>query len=158
MKLKKFTILRDNKEKVGYWNLSFASHFGKEEVVHLKTGDYTLKGFEDLICIERKKTTGEIAINLGQKYKQFEAEMVRMSTIKYKYIICEFSIENLMEFPVNSGVPKYLWKYLRLSGQFMLSRINTLSESYGVEFIFAGCKTNAEQKAMELFTSVFIET
>lgn len=155
MNQSKFTILRDNKEKVGIWDFSFSNLVKSVDVVHLKTGDYTIKGLEDLICLERKKTTGEIAINLGQKYKQFSAELERMSTIKYKYVICEFTIENLTEFPTNSGIPKYLWKHIRVSGKFLLSRINSLSETFGVEFIFAGNKTNAEQKAIELLTNAY---
>lgn len=155
MNQNKFTILRDNKEKVGFWNFAFAKEVDSIEETHLKTGDYSIKGLTDYICIERKKTTGEIAINLGQKWKTFEAEFERMSHIPYRYVICEFTIENLMEYPVNSNLPKYLWAKTRLRGKFMFSRINMLSEKYGVEFIFAGNKEQAEKKAIELLINAY---
>ena len=152
-----FILLQDNKEKVGYWDLSFGEQFAGKEVVHLKTGDYTIKGMEDIVCLERKKTTGEISLNLGIKWETFKAELERMQTYKYKYVICEFTINDVLFFPANSGVPKFLWPKLRMSGKFMLSRINELSETYGVEFIFAGSKQNAEAKAIEILTNVFLE-
>lgn len=151
----KFTVLRDNKEKVGYWTFSFAESVEAIEVGHIKTGDYSIKGLTDKVCLERKKTTGEIAINLGQKWKAFEAECERMSTIKWRYVICEFTIENLLEFPLNSGVPQHLWKYTRMRGKFMFSRINLLAEKYGIEFLFVENKENAEKKAIELLEHAF---
>ncbi len=156
MKTDKFTILRDNKEKVGYWDFSFSHLVEDIEVCHLKTGDYSIKGLTEIISIERKKTTNEISINLGLKWKTFQAEFERLSIIKYRYVICEFSIDNLLEYPVNSGMPKYLWKHARMSGKFMLSRIGQLSDTYGVEFIFAGNKHNAEKKAIELLEHAYI--
>jgi hypothetical protein len=153
----KFIVLQDNKEKVGMWNLSFSSHYAGTEVVHLKTADYTIKGMEDIVCLERKRSTGEIALNLGKKWETFKAELERMQTFKYKYVICEFTINDVLFFPANSGVPKFLWPKLRMSGKFILARINELSETYGIEFIFAGNKTNAEVKAMEILTNVFLE-
>lgn len=154
----KFVVLQDNKEKVGQWNFSFSERVSHTEVCHLKTGDYTIKGLESLVCLERKKTTGEIAINLGKKWKTFKAELERMQSFKYKYVICEFHINDILFFPASSGIPEKLWPYLRMTGKFLLSRINQLSEQYGVEFIFAGCKANAESQAIEILTNVYLET
>lgn len=158
MKPSKFTILRDNKEKVGYWDFCFATNVKDVEVTHIKTGDYSIKGLTHIVCIERKRTTTEIALNLGQKWTTFEAELKRMQDIKYKYIICEFTIENLLEYPFNSSLPKYLWGKTRMNGKFMLSRLGKISDEYGVEVIFAGNKENAEQKAIELLTNAYLNS
>src|SRR3990167_6244714 len=102
-------ILQDTKEKMP-WDLSF---FGIEQtLVHVETGDYVIPGF---LVIERKRSTGELSLNLGQKSRCFRAELERMVTFKYRCIICEFSIDDLYSFPINSGIPKRYWKRIRIS-------------------------------------------
>lgn len=151
-----FIVLQDSKEKVGYWDLTFGAMVLGKEVTGLKTGDYSIKGMEDLVCIERKRNTGEISLNLGQKWKTFKAELERMQSFKYRYVICEFHSSDVLFFPAKSGIPEKLWPYLRMNGKFMLSRINELMETYQTEFIFAGSKNNAEAKAIEILTNVYL--
>lgn len=52
----KFSIIRDTREKEG-WNFDFYSSCAIESR-GLKTGDYTLEGLEEILCIERKANTG----------------------------------------------------------------------------------------------------
>ena len=55
------------------------------DVSTLHTGDYTLEGFEDVVCIERKACVSEIAMNLGKKKNAFNAEMERMKTSPFRF-------------------------------------------------------------------------
>lgn len=153
MKQNNFVIIEDTREKNG-WDFD-----GFEEckaTVHrgLKTGDYTLEGLEDILCIERKASTGELAMNLGKKQKQFDAEIERMSEFRWAYILCEFSIDTLMQFPKGSTIPHNRWKYLRMNGKFMWRKICEYKEQHGIETLFCDTKVNAEESAIQIFNKV----
>ena len=149
MSPKKYTIIRDTREKTG-WNFDFYESCGAVVDQGLKTGDYTARGLEEHLVIERKATTAELALNLGRKRKQFEAELERMSHFPLAYIVCEFSEDNVREFPKNSTVPVSRWKSLRMNGKFMLKCLHDYKKRYGVKVIFTDNKMEAEEKAIEI--------
>ena len=145
-----YVILTDTSEKNGW---SFNS-FDKCLAVTrwgLKTGDYTVRGLERDLVVERKASTGELAMNLGKKRKAFEAEIERMSSFRWKYILCEFSIDDLMNFPRNSGIPKKNLKFVRMNGKFMWKKLCEYQEQSGVEVVFCDSKLDAEERAMFIF-------
>ena len=61
-----YTVIQDTREKEGWYFSEYDKCSGMESGT-LKTGDYTLRGFEELVCIERKASTSEISQNLGKK-------------------------------------------------------------------------------------------
>lgn len=150
----KYTIIRDTREKNGW---SFDFYETCEAVVDegLKTGDYTAKGLEGLFVIERKASSGEIALNLGKKRKQFEAELERMREFRWRYIICEFSEDTLRMFPEGSTIPKSKWKYLRMNGKFMRKLLYEYEEDYEVTIIFTDNKQEAEEVAIGLINEAY---
>ena len=143
-----YEIVQDTREQAP-WDFSF--HDIPVRISGLKTGDYSLVGFEDILCVERKASTAEVALNIGKKKKAFDAEMLRMSHFKHKYIICEFSVANLLEFPKNSGIPRSQLSKVRISSAYIVKCLNEYSDKYGIEVIFAGCRENAIEIAMEIF-------
>jgi len=149
----KHIILKDTREKNG-WNFDSFDRCIAVANWGLKTGDYTVRGLEKDLVIERKASTGELAMNLGKKRKAFENEVSRMSHFRWKYIIFEFSIDDLMNFPKNSGIPKKQMQYVRMNGKFMWKKLREYEEEYGVELIFAQDKENAEQRAIMIFDKV----
>lgn len=148
-------IIRDTREKIGYWDFSFFGH--DEKVTKLDTGDYSLVGYENILCIERKKSTSEIATNIGKDCKRFEAELLRMKDFKHKYLILEFSVANLLEFPKNSGMTKVQMSKVRINPQFLMKRLNEYEQDYGITVIFAGNKDNAIDVALDIFNEVVNE-
>lgn len=120
----------------------------------VKTGDYLVEGLEDILCIERKRNTGEISMNLGSKWKPFEAELNRMLEFKHKYILCEFSLDDIDTFPVNSGIPRKRWKYLRMSSNFIKKRFFEETEKRNIEVIFAGSKERAEEYMADIINNL----
>lgn len=166
-----FTIVQDTREQVG-WNFDMHQCNGMVKQ-KLDEGDYTIMELLDLekstgrkiLRIERKKSTGELATNLGYKWDTFCAELERLQVYEHKYIILEFSIETLMQFPMFSGIPQSKWyrtnkagkrvKNVRMTGAFMLKKINEIRQLYGIEVIFAGNSNNAECEAMSIFTKVY---
>lgn len=93
-----YTVIRDIQEKEGHGWFFDPSPDGKKSPIcagtvieHLKTGDYSLKGYEDRLCIERKAGFFEIWGNYAER-DRFEAELERMSKIKYRFILIESSL------------------------------------------------------------------
>tara|TARA_Y100000004_G_scaffold51933_1_gene57499 strand:- start:286 stop:768 length:483 start_codon:yes stop_codon:yes gene_type:complete len=149
----KYIVLRDTREKTGW---DFKTHDKCRAVVDwgLKTGDYTVRGLEKHLVLERKASTGELAMNLGKKRSAFEAEIKRMDNFRWKYILCEFSIDDLMNFPENSGIPKKQLQYVRMNGKFMWKKLCEYQEQHGVQVVFCDNKINAQEKAMFIFDEV----
>ena len=148
-----YIILRDTREKNG-WTFQSFDRCKAVKDWGLKTGDYTARGLEKSLVIERKASTGELAMNLGQKRKPFEAEMERMSNFRWAYIVCEFSIDDIMSFPENSGIPRKRWQYMRMNGKFIWRRVRELEEKYNVVFLFCEDKVDAEERVFRIFDEV----
>lgn len=147
------SIYQDTKEKIPF-EFKFHPACGSVVVKHLETGDYTLKDYENIVCIERKRSTGEIANNFGKESKRFENELERMSHFKYKYVICEFPIDHILNFPENSGIPKRTWKYIRIRASFLMKKITEYTEKYGVIFEFCDNREKAMERIIQIFTEV----
>ena len=153
MNYDKYEIIRDTREQQGW---DFESYDKCKGIIRQKldTGDYTVKGLESVLCIERKASTREISLNLGKERSRFVAEIERMSEFRWAYIVCEFSINDLMAFPENSGIPKRRWKYLRLNGKFMWKTLCEFEEKYNVKTLFCGDRIKAEEKVTDIFEEV----
>jgi ERCC4-type nuclease len=130
----KYTIIRDTREQANHgWFLD------KPDIVikKLNTGDYSLVKYESEICIERKATTNEIAINFIDD--RFERELQRMRLYEHRIIICEFDMSDVMNYPNhNSGIPERMWKNIKMSPNFLLKKILEFQKKYEVPFVFAG--------------------
>lgn len=110
----------------------------------LDAGDYSLLGRENEIRIERKASTGELAGNFYQKYKQFKNELLLLEQVTHRYLVCEFPIHFVFDFPHNSGIPKRIWPKLRATGQQLMHRIELFEERHGLKTIFCGDRATAE--------------
>lgn len=144
-------ILKDNQEKKGW---TFADYNCEVKIVNLNTGDYTVEGQEEYLCIERKASTGELAVNLGRARKTFEAEFIRMQTFKHKYLICEFPVSNFFCFPEKSTIPRNTWPKVRMNGKYIYKTIQDLCEKYGVTLIFCNSKEDAERTCISIITEI----
>lgn len=149
-----YTVICDSREKVGAWDFLIFPECRAQLVRGLKTADYTLEGYEDILAIERKRTSGEIANNLGIKVKQFTDECARLQAFTHKYIICEFSLEDILRFPVGSGIPQRVWGKLRINGKYLAKKLTQLSEENGIQLIFCESRENAVLAAHEIFKCI----
>jgi hypothetical protein len=143
----KYQIVRDNQEKETKWDFPPSANCNGTTEESLDTGDYTIRGLEDIFIIERKFSTGEFSGNLPAK--RFERELQRMEKFKHKFIICEFLLEDLFQFPYNSGIPNKIWPKLRVHSGFLLKKLIELECQFGCKFIFAG--TRGKEMARLLF-------
>lgn len=148
-----YIILRDTREKQG-WDFPRDSLCLGVEDTALKTGDYTLKDYEDIICIERKKCVSEIASNIGKYKTRFKAEMRRIEQIKYRYIICEFSLQDILDYPKNSNIPKSRRENMVITGKYVLKCLIEYQLEHGVQVVFCENAENAAAFARSLMKRI----
>lgn len=94
------TLVQDSREQTP---LSFHKFRGIETIRQgLKTGDYSVQGYESEICFERKSVQDLVGTLIGG-HERFLREMERMRDFKAKYILIEHSPEILYTYCVKHG-------------------------------------------------------
>lgn len=131
----KFVALVDKREKLP-WEFKPNDYCLGSELATLKTADYTIKGYETEIAIERKRSTGEVSKNIYEE--RFERELQRLEQFAYPYLICEFNYQDILAFPINSGIPNGLWNHVKVTGEHLEKAIMRYQLKYKTKFIFAG--------------------
>jgi ERCC4-type nuclease len=144
-------IIQDTREQTPF---CFEAYGIKTKVQGLKTGDYTFVGFEDKVCIERKKSVSELAQNIGSDWKRFSAELQRMSQFEHKYIVCEFPVQEVENYPNVACIPKRIRKYIKIRPAFIIKRIEEIENDYGITFFFCNSTTHAEEVILELYYDI----
>ena len=141
-----YLVYRDTREKNG-WDFAHSGYCAGTEEHTMKTGDYTLHGYETHLCIERKGNVTELATNITQA--RFERELERMQEFPWRYILLEFNMSDVVNFPKGAKIPAYKRKFLKVRGPFLLKRILEMQRKYNVPFIFCG------ENAKEVCSSIF---
>lgn len=141
MNINDFTIIADTREQTP-WD------FEHYVVAHKKldTGDYSIEGLEDILAIERKRSVSEIANNISEK--RFDDVLERLNNYKHKFILLEFTLNNVLDYPVGSTVPKKLWGNLKITGKYILKYLTEISLKYDIHIIYCGSRENAEEAAL----------
>jgi ERCC4-type nuclease len=133
----RYLVLKDTREKVGHgWHFPKTEMCAGQSQVCLKTGDYTLKGLENIICIERKESPSELIMNLTEE--RFKRELDRLELVQFPFVLCEFTMDDFLKFPVGSSLPKRKWKYIKIKGAVALKLLLELQMQYKAKFIFCG--------------------
>jgi len=143
-----FHIIIDTREQQP-WSFE---HMEKS-VSKLDTGDYSLKGLEDIFCIERKGSISEFANNITEK--RFQDVVDRLSKVKYAFLLLEFDLEDVLIYPVGSTVPKKMWGKLRVTPKFLLKHLIELQILHNIKVIFCGDSSNAETMALSLMRKIY---
>lgn len=143
-----FTVIIDTREQLPW---EFELHATAKR--KLDTGDYSIEGLEDILCIERKRSVSEIANNISEK--RFKDVLDRMSKMRYPFMLFEFDLEDIYSFPVGSDIPKKLWDNLKISANYILKYITLIQLNYGVHILFCGGPENAEKMAVSIMKRVY---
>jgi ERCC4-type nuclease len=125
----------------------------EKSISKLDTGDYSLRGLENIFCIERKGSVSEFANNITEK--RFKDVTDRLAHIKHAFLLLEFDLEDILIYPVGSTVPKKMWDKLRITPKFILKHINELQILYNIKVIFCGDASNAEKMALSLMRKIY---
>jgi len=143
-----YNIIVDTREKVGKWDFTIADTISKK----LDTGDYSIEGLEDVLCIERKKSVSELAKNINES--RFERWLERMSKFKYKFLILEFDYFKVDQYPEGSGLPRDVIEKIKIRGHFITSVLIRIQMQYGIQVVFAGNMTYAQYIAENIIKKV----
>lgn len=92
----------------------------------LKTGDYSVEGYEDRIAVERKAFS-DLYNCLTTDTERFEKQLQRLSKFDHSYLIIDSTVSGLLLGSPYSDVP----------GEVILKRLVRLYVKYKVPFCFA---------------------
>lgn len=148
MKNEDFRIVVDTREQQPWAFQDYMSTVAK-----LDTGDYSIEGFENLICIERKKSVSEFANNITES--RFKDVIARLKDIKYPFFLLEFSVDDILRYPVGSNVPKRMWSKIRISPAFIMKNILDLELKHNIKVIFCGDQISASKLAGMIFKRMY---
>ena len=147
-----FIIIRDTREQTP-WDFKYEKTVA-EEIGTLKTGDYAIKGLENKLCIERKGCIEEFANNLGREFSRFSKELIRMDEFSHSFIICEFPLKDLIEFPYHRPNQK-LQQISKITGKYLLKLILEIQLKHNVKIMFCENKYYANKTALSLMKRIY---
>ena len=143
-----FTIIVDTREQTP-WEFGFHNTAKRK----LDTGDYSMEGFESLFTIERKRSVSEIANNLSES--RFKDALERLGKIPHSFMIMEFSLDEIYQFPVGSDIPKKMWDKLRISGNYIMKCLIEAQLNYNIHILFCDDAENAERVAVSIMKRIY---
>ena len=130
-----FTIVIDTREQRPY---IFKGHPIVQD--NLKVGDYSIRGFENQIAIERKQAE-EIYGNFGHGRERFMKECELLSTYERACIIIENDLSRLISPPEYT---KRMYK-MKLKKSHIVGALAKLIGEYGIPVIFASGRREANE-------------
>lgn len=129
------TLIIDTREKRPI-NISCGRVFENIITEKLDTGDYSIDGLQEYLCIERKGSIQEFAQNVLQK--RFTRELDRMNH-KYSFVILEFTFDQLLSYPDGCGLPQKVIRKIKTNGKWITTQLIDLQLKYPhIHFIFVG--------------------
>ena len=147
----KINIIVDSREKTP-WTFSDHNIIDLIIVQKLDTGDYAIQGLEDLLCIERKKSVTELAHNVIEK--RFEREVERMMEYTHRFLLLEFDVEEVKNYPYGSDIPRHIQKKIKITGNFILSYLSNLQINNNIHVVFCSNEDGAQTIAVNLIKKV----
>jgi hypothetical protein len=142
-----FNIIIDTREQKP-WAFASCNTIKKK----LDTGDYSIDGLENMLCIERKNSVSEIANNMSEP--RFKDELDRMSNYLYKFILLEFSLQDVLNYPRGSNVPSKVWSKIKIRPPYILKYLTELQTKYNIHVIFCDNPIAAEEMAFSIIKRV----
>ena len=156
-KIPAYTVIKDTREQDGYTFESFTGRYTScagMVVQKLDTGDYSLEGLEDKLCIERKGRISELAINLGKDKARFMREIERMKEFPFKFLILEFSLDDVIKFPEGADIPQSNMSKVKITGKYLLKMLVELQMNHGIPILFCDNKRNAKTMINSIFKRI----
>lgn len=147
MAKRKMTIVRDTREQKGKgWEFRASANCEGMIKEKLDVGDYSLHGYEHLVCVERK-TLGDLYGTLGNQtnYNRFLKEWERAKEHPVKFLIIEATLAD-----VNGG---YGWS--KANPNNIHAKLISLQVKHNVHVIFAGRKDVARAYVRRLLNKLW---
>lgn len=149
-----FFVVADTREKPEHrWHWHEGDDCAGTTVAKLDTADYTVKGLEDKLAIERKASTLEFAQNMTEK--RFPPFLDRLQQYPHAFIICEFGWHDVATFPHSAPISPSIRKKIRVSANWMYSYMMEIQLNRGIHMILAETQENAKRAAMTIMKKAY---
>ncbi|MBU1067433.1 hypothetical protein KKE60_06570, partial [Patescibacteria group bacterium] len=137
-----FVIVVDTRESSPY-------RFKGEKLIHKKldTGDYSVKGFEDRISIERK-THGDFLGSITRGRKRFLAEMLRMNTYAIKAVVIE------AEFGL---ISRGAYPYAKVNPEAAIGTMIKIIVDFGIPVVTAVNRAKSEEFVLRMLRRSYLK-
>lgn len=143
------TILIDSREQIPFFvgGLYIGESYCKPHTKRtcLKTGDYSIEGYSDIIAIERK-SRADFWQSITHERKRFESEIIRLSEFKHKCVIIEGDFDSCI------SAKKYGRKISPLA---ISATVASWQVRYNIPFYFLRGRKEAEIFALQTLYFVF---
>lgn len=106
----------------------------------IRTGDYSIQGFERKITIERKTVT-DLYSSLSTRRVKFMEEMERIQFFECKALVVEGTYDQVINAPKTG----YVRKFSGLRRESLLGSLVKINMEHGITVIFAGNRKNGEE-------------
>jgi DNA excision repair protein ERCC-4 len=139
-----YKIICDTREQLPLWE--------DDEVVRagLKTGDYSILGYENFVSIERKSLP-DLFGTLGSGHLRFKKELERALKLKYFAIVIEGTLTDVLNKAYSGS------NYSQMKGETIAKILATLSVKYGIHIYYTNGRKESKAIIRLLFDS-FIKT
>jgi ERCC4-type nuclease len=144
-----FTIIIDTREQQP-WTFEEYVVANKK----LDTGDYSIDGLQNFFTIERKKSINEIANNIIEP--RFKDVITRMGQLRYSFFLLEFSLTDVLHYPIGSNLPKRLWDKVKITPAFIMKHILDWQIKHNIRVLFCNNASNAEKTAEYIFKKMYL--
>jgi ERCC4-type nuclease len=151
--MNKFTVIADTAEQKvkSFIKTDYCNGTTSKSLIW---GDYSLEGLEDKFIVERKGAVTEFYSNIcGADWERFEKELIALQYYPDAYIICEFSMNDVIKFPYNTRMPLSAKKKIRKG--YFLRRLMEVMTTYKIPIIFASSEENARTIMISLFKRIW---
>jgi hypothetical protein len=150
-----YVVVRDTREKTDQgWTWNKSKYCAGTVTRKLDTGDYTVEidgvCMSEYLTVERKGSISEWAKNVTEA--RFERELERLDGIQHPWILLEFNMTDVLNYPVGSGIPKAKWRYLKFRGPFILKKMTEMMRDHRVNLFL--CGANGKEVASNIFKRV----
>jgi ERCC4-type nuclease len=143
---RKLIVIKDTREKTGYTFASI-SPLPEVEIKTLKTGDYSVKGMEKAVTVERKSFIDAFG-TFGKGRKRFEKELERMSHMQYACVVIEADWTPILRSPP---------KWSAMNPKSIYASIIAWQQRYGVHFWLCPNRAFAEKTTFRILERFWID-
>lgn len=107
----------------------------------LTSGDYSIKGLEEICAIERKSLADLIGCCTGEGRDRFKRELLRLRSMRCKAVIIESSLTAILSGNYRS----------KIAPESVLGSIASWQSRYEIPFILADCPDHAARYCLAIF-------
>lgn len=143
MVAQKPSLIVDTREK-NPWDWESDDAFGEVIYTKLDGGDYSLRGLENILVIERKATVDELFVNFTKDRERIKAEFERLKDHKFRILVVEETCDDVLnpyKYYVNKK--KINRKSPKMPVAVVASGLTNLMLEHNVHVIFGGGRSQA---------------